>query len=103
MTNEFWEPLLGENHCASYDSAVDLDVLNVLGELYKARKNDEAIFYTKISKNLNMAETHVELIQFILCGADFAEYGTSPRGCWLTDKGIKFYEQNKKYHAELME
>lgn len=101
MIDEIWVPLLGENNCATYDAAVDLDVLNVTEKLYLASKNNDAIYYTDVSEILQLNKTHVELILFMLCGAGFAEYGMSPRGCWLTKKGIEWYKKLSTHHEEL--
>jgi hypothetical protein len=58
VKHELWDPLLGESNCAVYDGAVDLDVLNVLEQLYLAKNNDEAIFYTEVAVKLSLSPTH---------------------------------------------
>lgn len=65
-----------------YNSAVDLDVMSVLLLL-----SEKQVFNDDLAVATGMSQEHVELIQYILCSRDLADYGTSPRGCWLTDKG----------------
>lgn len=77
-----------------YNSAVDLDVLNVMEEVRYGRP----AFNTDIAKKFGLSEAHVELIQYLICSAELAEYGTSPRGCWLTKEGEAFLERMKPYH-----
>lgn len=92
-----WNTLLGEFHCACYDGGVDLDVLNVV----ECIANDEKFFCTHIAEKLNLQEHYVQMIQYLICGPELAEYGTSPRGCWLTTKGKDWFEKLKPYHAWL--
>ncbi len=65
----------------SYNSVVTDEFIAVM------EKCSEGAFNTDIAKDLALKESHVELIQYILCNNDHAEYGGSPRGCWLTGKG----------------
>ncbi len=95
--NLLWNTLLGERNCATYDGSVDLDVLNVMETLGGVG----FAFYTRIAQNFKLNPNYVQLINFILCGADLAEYGTSPRGAWLTKKGEEFYARMKPYHDSL--
>lgn len=66
----------------SYNGEVALEVYNVL----RLSEGGNA-WYEEIAKKLNLKDTHVELIKYILCVYELLEYGTSPRGAWLTDKG----------------
>ena len=75
--------------CGGYNSEVDDDIINVM----RVIRDDRPAFYTDIAEKLQMKPPHVELIQYILCSMDFAEYGTSPRGCWLTEKGEKMLKE----------
>ncbi|MGE7368314.1 hypothetical protein ACQKKX_04485 [Neorhizobium sp. NPDC001467] len=62
---------------ASYNSDIDDDILNVM------RGVRDGLFCTDIAEKHGMSRTHVELIQAILCGAELANYGTSPRGSFV--------------------
>lgn len=73
----------------SYNSVVSDDFFHVLSGVSEGRYNSD------IAKATGLSESHVELIQYLLCNGDHADYGTSPRGCWLTDKGKAVFEQLK--------
>jgi hypothetical protein len=73
----------------SYNSTVTDEVFGVM----KCIAKDRPAYNTAIARAMKLKESHVELIQYLLCNNDHAEYGTSPRGCWLTEKGEKLYEQ----------
>ena len=72
-----------ELSCGGYNGAVDDDIWAVL----KYIESDNDSFVTNMAKALKLDKNYVELIQYILCGADLCEYGSSPRGCWLTEYG----------------
>jgi hypothetical protein len=63
--------------CFSYNTAVDNDVIAVMEQMLTDNR-----WVTDIAEATGLSATHVELIQYILCSAGLAEYGTSPRGCW---------------------
>jgi hypothetical protein len=66
-----------------YDSTITDDVHAVLRLL-----NDErALFYDKIADRLGRDKLYVHLILEVLADRGFTEYGTSPRGSWLTEEG----------------
>jgi hypothetical protein len=67
----------------SYSSAVDADMINVL------RGIRDGLYNTEIADKYEMAPTHVEFIQYQICGSalDLVDYGTSPRGCYDNTKG----------------
>lgn len=75
-----WEAL--ELPLASYNGAVEVDILVVLEGLLAGRYNSD------ISDRSGMTESHVELIQYMLCESNVCDYGTSPRGCWIVH-GLK--------------
>lgn len=79
----------------SYNQQVSDELFGVFELLAKAKEAREAIYNTEIARQLNLSKSHVELIQYLLCNNDHAEYGTSPRGCWLTDKGLDLYRRAK--------
>lgn len=65
-------------------------------DLYKIIKligSEVHCFYDEIVEKTGLDEKFVLLIQEILCSADLAEYGISPRGCWLTPKGEEFLKK----------
>jgi len=68
--------------CGGYNGAIDEDILKVLSIL-----NTEQTFVDDIAKQMSKDESYIELIQYLICSAELAEYGGSPRGCWLTDYG----------------
>lgn len=74
----------------SYNSEVNDEFFNVMSLVAEGKYNSD------IAKTLNLKESHVELIQYLLCNADHADYGTSPRGCWLTEKGMAVYSKLKQ-------
>ena len=78
---DFWDPwnALGVD-CASYSGQVDQDAINVL------RGIRDKLYNSDIAKRYSMAPSHVELLQSIFCSADWCDYGTSPRGCFPTDR-----------------
>jgi len=74
----------------NYNSGIIQDILDIVNCIKDGK------FLTGISKELKLQENYIELIQYLLCNKDLCEYGTSPRGCWFTDKGKQFYEKYKK-------
>lgn len=74
---------------ASYNSDIDDDIINVM------RGVRDGLFCTDIAAKHGMSKTHVELIQAILCGAELADYGTSPRGAFV------MYESKDTFHRLL--
>lgn len=80
----------------SYNQQVSLELWGVLELLANAKEKGESIYNTEIANELRLTPSHVELIQYLLCNNDHAEYGTSPRGCWLTDKGLDLYRRAKE-------
>ena len=85
---EIWDLI----KCGGYNTEVDIDIIAVM----ECIKVNRPIFYTDISIKLGFKKEYVELIQYIICSLDYAEYGTSPRGCWLTDEGEKILEVFKR-------
>jgi predicted transcriptional regulator len=82
----------GEPHMLTYDGAIDNDMIAVLKE---SATNDR--WYENIAKRLGLDAKYVQLIQHCLAHLDLVEYGTSPRGAWITDRGkkyLEFIEQN---------
>lgn len=72
-------------------------------KIAKLIKDERPIFYTEIADKLKITPEFVQLVQYLLCGADLAEYGTSPRGCWLTNKGEAWISSLKPYYSFLNE
>lgn len=73
---DFWEDAC-KIYCVPYDKAIDDDLLAVLKGIALKKYN------TDIAKELGYPPQYVELLQSILCSADWCDYGTSPRGCWI--------------------
>ena len=67
----------------SYNDKITDDFLKVM----KAVDEGRVICTDGIADKLSLNRDYVELIQYLLCNNDHAEYGTSPRCCWLTEKG----------------
>jgi len=83
LCEEIWENLITNG---GYNGEIDLEILEVMRLLKKKRP----IYCTDVAKELGLKPTHVELINYILATLGLAEYGTSPRGCWLTEKGEEY-------------
>lgn len=72
----------------SYSSKVTDEVWAVI----KLIHDEHPIHCNDIALRLGLSASYVELIQYLLCNNDNAEYGTSPRGCWLTKKGERLFD-----------
>jgi hypothetical protein len=81
-----------------YNSAVSDNIFNILEYLCIGNREDR--FVTGLAKRFDLTPEHVELIQYLLCGADLCDYGTSPRGCFITDKGRELYSKLKTLREE---
>jgi Mn-dependent DtxR family transcriptional regulator len=87
---EIWKLI----ECGGYNSQIDEDIIRVMETIAT-----EYSYVTDIADKLHLQDSYVELIQYIICSLDYAEYGTSPRGCWLTDKGtemLKMFQERLK-------
>lgn len=73
---DFWDDE-AELHCVGYNSQIDEDMLAVLKGIAAKKFNSD------IAAELGLPEQYVELMQSIFCSVGWAEYGTSPRGCWI--------------------
>jgi DNA-binding MarR family transcriptional regulator len=78
-----------------YDGEIVGDVFHVL-RLLKERR---PIYYTDIAAELKIDTKYVHLILEVLADRNFTEYGTSPRGSWLTPKGERLLEMATVYRA----
>lgn len=72
---DFWDDV--GLHCAGYSSEIDEDLIKVFLGIRKGWNARE------IALNLSMAERYVELLQYTFCSIGWADYGTSPRGCYI--------------------
>jgi len=90
---DFWEDEAKIN-CVAYNSQIDQDLINIFKLI------SEGKFNTKIAKELDLPDQYVELMQSILCHADWCDYGTSPRGCWIDHKKdkLELIEKLEKYY-----
>lgn len=87
-TSDIFSRLLNDNinlRCGGYSFTIDLDIYNVM----KLSADSDTMYSAYIAKELNLSEDYVELIKYIICSEDLADYGTSPRGSWLESKGIE--------------
>lgn len=82
--------LMGFNY-----STYNTKVYNELRGVISCIANGE--FNSGIAKKLDLTESHVELIQYILCDKGLVDYGTSPRGCWLEDIGRSLFDLMNYY------
>ena len=64
--------------CGGYNSDVD-DLLIRIVELIVV---EGPIFCDAIAREVGESPQFVELVQYVLCSAEWCEYGTSPRGCF---------------------
>jgi hypothetical protein len=96
---DFWEAAGGI--CGGYNSTIDADLIRVFIES-DSRVEGRSVYSTDIAKRLGLAESYVELLKYILSGAGFCDYGTSPRGAWadhgrqdeLRAKLLAWYERD---------
>lgn len=76
--------------CCSYNSEIDRRAIDVLREIARP----EFTYCNDIAEKLELSPVEVELWQGIFCSANWCEYGTSPRGCWIVhDHGPDFGER----------
>ncbi len=80
--DEIWQEIIP---CGGYSSEVDDAIIKVMQLI----RDKRLIFYSDICKITGFQSEFVQLVQYILSTMDYAEYGTSPRGCWLTPTGEK--------------
>lgn len=66
-----------------YDDAIVADFYAVLRLLRDARP----IYYTAIAERMGLDQKYVHLVLEVIASKDLTEYGSSPRGSWLTDRG----------------
>ncbi len=84
-----------------YNFAVNEDVFTVMRFSSIGYRGKLSPFTSDIAKRTGMQENYIELIKYILCTNDHAEYGSSPRGAWLTKKGTTLYKQLKKLRKQI--
>jgi len=68
-----------------YDGEIVEDVFNVL----RLCQEDRPQWYKATATKLKLDVKYVHLILEMAARADYLEYGCSPRGGWLTEKGEK--------------
>lgn len=84
----------------SYNSEIDDQGIAIL----KLIVSEPGIFCNDIAKRVGLHPSHVELWQYLFCGADICDYGTSPRGCFPNgDKAKAFLENWKVYRQKSWE
>jgi hypothetical protein len=94
-----YEAYFLDKYCSGiglYDSELAdgvFDVINCLMPPY-------ALFYTAICAKIGLHHFNVAVILDVLAHNNLTEYGTSPRGSWLTPEGVKAFELWKKERAD---
>lgn len=84
--------------CGSYSSEQDDQGIAILEIIASER----GVHCTDIAERLGLSPSHVELWQYIFCGADLCDYGTSPRGCFPSDdERVKAFLDNWKQYRKL--
>jgi len=82
-------------HSLTYDGAIDEDIINVLKETAS-----EDFWYEKISERLKLEPKYVQLILHYLAALDLVDYGTSPRGSWISQSGERYLHLLKNFKSE---
>lgn len=76
---DFWNDE-AKLYCVGYNGQIDYDLICVwLGVV-------DGQFNSDIAKRLELSDQYVELLQSVFCSVRWANYGTSPRGCWPDEK-----------------
>lgn len=96
ICDEIWREII---KCGGYSSDVDCAIVEVMRDI----KDNRPAYLTDIHKRTQHSIILVQLIQYIICSMDYAEYGTSPRGCWLTTKGESMLEVFEKRIKDMEE
>lgn len=99
MTEEFENAVANAFglRCFSYNDQITEDFWRVLQEIASWDALQKPAPCTlRIAEKLGLDRNYVELIQYIICNNGMAEYGTSPRCCWLTEKGKATFEHLKE-------
>jgi hypothetical protein len=78
---DFWDEC--GMHCAGYNSEIDRDLILVFMQS-DSRVEGRSVYSSDVASRLGLAEAYVELLKYALCSANFCEYGSSPRGAWVT-------------------
>jgi hypothetical protein len=78
------------HHC-QYNSAIFNEVYNIISLINQNYNNSQ------IATTLKLHPNHVELIQYLLCDKALADYGTSPRTCWLSNSGKAIFNLMERY------
>jgi hypothetical protein len=110
---DFWNDRLGIQ-CGGYNGAVDVQIYHVAKMIVEARLKGTTCYVTDIAKALEMSETHVEMIQYILASVIYPkddpkalyndrhpfDYGTSPRGLFVgsLEKAQRFLQEFEEYY-----
>lgn len=78
---DYWDPWEALRiGCCSYHSAIDVAAIRVLEGIHSGK------YCTDIAHENDLDPLLVEMLQGIFCSADWCEYGSSPRGCFPTDR-----------------
>jgi hypothetical protein len=72
---DFWDEV--GLHCAGYSSQIDEDLIKVFLGIRRGWNTRE------IAQHFTLDGRYVELLQYAFCSIGWADYGTSPRGCYI--------------------
>ena len=75
----------------TYNGEIDSDILDILKE-----SGGENNWYMEVAETLSLDPKYVELILHYLAHLDLVDYGTSPRGAWISEKGRKYLNLRSK-------
>jgi hypothetical protein len=73
---DFWNDT-AKLRCVGYSAAIDADALAVLRGIAAGKFCDD------IAAERNLPRQYVELLQSVFCSVGWADYGSSPRVCFI--------------------
>jgi hypothetical protein len=79
-----------------YEDEIPGDILRVMQQLRDVRPS----WYEAIALHLQLDKKYVHFILEVLASKDFTEYGSSPRGSWLTDAGEALLKLAEEWRAK---
>jgi hypothetical protein len=84
MEDDYWDFWEQVDVCGGYESEEDRHLVEVFIETGKGNS-----WYADIASKLELDKSYVLLLMEILSGANFCEYGTSPRSAWAVRSDYK--------------
>lgn len=94
---EYWVSLweLVGCKCGGYNGYLDKLLLDVVADIKKEKESKGIFLYGKEDEE---KKAKIEIINYMLCSEDMADYGSSPRFPWLTEYGkvvLDLYDKQK--------